>query len=101
VTRRLPALKLNNWRRQYSGINTHATRELEELREQNGEVKRLLAETTELEKYALREVARGEIRTQPQTPCGRHARERDGDVESPGLQGSWAGSPHLCMDTDR
>lgn len=51
---------LYNWRRQYSGMDTDAAKELKELREQNGKLKRLLAEA-ELEKDALREVARGKF----------------------------------------
>ena len=47
-----------NWRRAYGGMDVDAARELRELREQNARLKRLLAEA-ELEKDALREVARG------------------------------------------
>ncbi len=52
------AATLYNWRRAYGGMDTDAAKELKELREQNGRLKRLLAEA-ELEKDALREV-RGE-----------------------------------------
>lgn len=41
-------------------MNTDATKELRELREQNARLKRLLAES-ELEKDALREVAKGKF----------------------------------------
>ncbi|MGB2811250.1 MAG: IS3 family transposase [Mycobacterium sp.] len=51
---------LYNWRRTYGGLDTDAAKELKELREQNGRLKRLLAEA-ELEKDALREVAKGKI----------------------------------------
>jgi putative transposase len=51
---------LFNWRRQYGGMDTDAAKELKELREQNGKLKRLLAEA-ELEKDALREVAKGKF----------------------------------------
>ncbi|MCX8555514.1 MULTISPECIES: IS3 family transposase [Mycobacteriaceae] len=51
---------LYNWRRAYGGMDTDAARELKELREQNARLKRLLAEA-ELEKDALREVAKGKI----------------------------------------
>nr|WP_260938754.1 IS3 family transposase [Mycolicibacterium llatzerense] len=51
---------LYNWRRTYGGMDTDAAKELKELREQNGRLKRLLAEA-ELEKDALREVAKGKI----------------------------------------
>ncbi|CCQ18156.1 Transposase IS3/IS911 family protein [Rhodococcus sp. AW25M09] len=54
------AATLYNWRRQYGGMDTDAARELKELREQNGKLKRLLAEA-ELEKDALREVAKGKF----------------------------------------
>jgi putative transposase len=51
---------LYNWRRQYGGMDADAAKELKELREQNGRLKRLLAEA-ELEKDALREVAKGKF----------------------------------------
>jgi len=51
---------LYNWRRQYGGMDTDAAKELKELREQNGRLKRLLADA-ELEKDALREVAKGKF----------------------------------------
>ncbi|MBN7458502.1 IS3 family transposase [Mycobacteroides abscessus subsp. abscessus] len=51
---------LYNWRRTYGGMDTDAAKELKELREQNARLKRLLAEA-ELEKDALREVAKGKI----------------------------------------
>ena len=54
------AATLYNWRRQYGGMDTDAAKELKELREQNGKLKRLLAEA-ELEKDALREVAKGKF----------------------------------------
>ncbi|MFR9774372.1 transposase [Nocardia sp. SC052] len=55
---KVSAATLYNWRRQYGGMDTDAARELEELREQNARSKRLLAEA-ELEKDALREIAKG------------------------------------------
>ncbi len=48
---------LYNWRRSYGSIDVDAAKELNELREQNTRLKRLLAEA-ELEKDALREVAK-------------------------------------------
>ena len=51
---------LYNWRRSYGGMDPDAAKELKELREQNGRLKRLLAEA-ELEKDALREVAKGKL----------------------------------------
>ena len=51
---------LYNWRRSYGGMDTDAAKELKELREQNARLKRLLAEA-ELEKDALREVAKGKF----------------------------------------
>src|SRR4030081_29927 len=54
------AATLYNWRRAYGGVDTDAAKELKELREQNGRLKRLLAEA-ELEKDALREVAKGKF----------------------------------------
>ncbi len=51
---------LYNWRRMYGGMDVSAAKELKELREQCGRLKRLLAEA-ELEKDALREVARGKF----------------------------------------
>jgi putative transposase len=54
------AATLYNWRRAYGGMDTDAAKELKELREQNGRLKRLLADA-ELEKDALREVAKGKF----------------------------------------
>ena len=54
------AATLYNWRRSYGGMDTDGAKELKELREQNGRLKRLLAEA-ELEKDALREVAKGKF----------------------------------------
>ncbi|QHD88374.1 IS3 family transposase (plasmid) [Gordonia sp. JH63] len=54
------AATLYNWRRQYGGMDADAAKELKELREQNGRLKRLLADA-ELEKDALREIAKGKI----------------------------------------
>lgn len=54
------AATLYNWRRAYGGMDTDAAKELRELREQNTRLKRLLAEA-ELEKDALREVAKGKF----------------------------------------
>ena len=51
---------LYNWRRSYGGMDPDAAKELKELREQNGRLKRLLADA-ELEKDALREVAKGKF----------------------------------------
>ena len=51
---------LYNWRRSYGGMDPDAVKELKELREQNGRLKRLLADA-ELEKDALREVAKGKF----------------------------------------
>jgi putative transposase len=50
---------LCNWRC-HGGMDTNAANELKELRDQNGRLKRLLAEA-ELEKDALREVAKGKF----------------------------------------
>ena len=54
------AATLYNWRRAYAGMDADAAKELKELREQNGRLKRLLAEA-ELEKDGLREVAKGKF----------------------------------------
>lgn len=54
------AATLYNWRRTYGGMDIDAAKELKELREQNTRLKRLLAEA-ELEKDALREVAKGKF----------------------------------------
>jgi transposase-like protein len=51
---------LYNWRRVYGGMDAGAAKELKELRKQNSRLKRLLAEA-ELEKDALREVAKGKF----------------------------------------
>jgi putative transposase len=49
---------LYSWRRAYGGMDADAAKELKELREQNQRLKRLLADA-ELEKDALREIAKG------------------------------------------
>ena len=54
------AATLYNWRRAYGGMDLDAAKELKELREQNGRLKRLLAEA-ELVKDALREVAKAKF----------------------------------------
>ena len=54
------AATLYNWRRAYGGMDLDAAKELKELREQNGRLKRLLADA-ELEKDALREVAKAKF----------------------------------------
>ncbi|WP_112650005.1 IS3 family transposase [Mycobacterium xenopi] len=54
------AATLYNWRRAYGGMDLDGAKELKELREQNTRLKRLLAEA-ELQKDALREVAKGKI----------------------------------------
>ncbi len=54
------AATLYNWRRQYGGVDTAAAKELKELRDQNARLKRLLADA-ELEKDALREIAKGKF----------------------------------------
>jgi putative transposase len=54
------AATLHSWRRQYGGVDTDAAKELKELREQNARLKRLLADA-ELEKDALREIAKGKF----------------------------------------
>ncbi|BBU20532.1 putative transposase [Mycobacterium xenopi] len=54
------AATLYNWRRAYGGMDLDGAKELKELREQNTRLKRLLAEA-ELQKDALREVAKGKF----------------------------------------
>ncbi len=54
------AATLYNWRRAYGGMDLDAAKEFKELREQNGRLKRLLAEA-ELVKDALREVAKAKF----------------------------------------
>ena len=49
-----------NWRRQYGGMDGDGAKELKELREQNNRLKRLRADA-ELEKDALREIAKGKF----------------------------------------
>ncbi|MBY6312451.1 MULTISPECIES: transposase [Nocardiaceae] len=48
------------WRLSYGGMDNDAWKELKELREHNSRLKRLLAKA-ELDKDALREVAKGEF----------------------------------------
>lgn len=88
------AATLYNWRRAYGGMDTDAAKELKELREQNSGLKRLLADA-ELEKDALREVAKENSEPGCQAPRRGHAQ---GDIEhvgAVGVQGRWAGPLHL------
>jgi putative transposase len=88
------AATLYNWRRAYGGMDADAAKELKELREQNGRLKRLLAEA-ELEKDALREVAEGN--SEPGCSAARrgHAQRHVEHVGAVGVQGGWACSFHL------
>ena len=88
------AATLYNWRRAYGGMDTDAAKELKELREQNSRLKRLLAEA-ELEKDALREVARENSEPSCQAPRRRHAHDHVEHVGTVGVQGGWAGPLHL------
>ncbi|NMD57139.1 transposase [Tsukamurella columbiensis] len=54
------AATLYNWRRSYGGMDLDAAKELKDLRDQNNRLKRMIAEA-ELEKDALREVAKGKF----------------------------------------
>ena len=94
------AATLYNWRRQYGGMDTDAAKELKELREQNGKLKRLLAEA-ELEKDALREVALENSEPSRQAPRRRRAREHHESVETTGVQSCWACPLHVRTNTDR
>ncbi|MGP3709200.1 transposase, partial [Gordonia paraffinivorans] len=85
------AATLYNWRRQYGGMDGDAAKELKELREQNGRFKRLLADA-ELEKDALREIAKENSEPNRQTRRHRHAQRRDEHVRTQGVQGCWAHS---------
>jgi putative transposase len=88
------AATLYNWRRTYGGMDTDAAKELKELREQNGRLKRLLAEA-ELEKDALREVAKENSEPSCQASRRGHAQGHVEHVGAVGVQGRWAGSLHL------
>src|ERR1700736_2865704 len=90
---------LYNWRRTYGGMDTDAAKELKELREQNSRLKRLLAEA-ELEKDALREVAKGNSEPRCQASRRGHAQGHLEDVGAVGVQGRWAGSFHLPPSAD-
>jgi transposase-like protein len=56
----ISAATLYSWRHQHGGMDTDAAKELKELREQNAQLKRLLADA-ELEKDALHEISRGKF----------------------------------------
>ena len=88
------AATLYNWRRAYGGMDTDAAKELKELREQNARLKRLLAEA-ELEKDALREVAKENSEPSCQAPRRRHADHQFEHVGTVGVQGGWAGPFYL------
>ena len=85
---------LYNWRRTYGGMDVDAAKELKELRERNSRLKRLLAEA-ELEKDALREVAKGNSEPSCQAPRRGHAQGHVGHVRAVGVQSSWACPFHL------
>ena len=85
---------LYNWRRTYGGMDVDAAKELKELREQNSRLKRLLAEA-ELEKDALREVAKGKFEPSCQAPRRGHAQGHVEHVRAVGVQSSWACPFHL------
>lgn len=48
------------WRKQYAGMSVEEAKELRALRDENARLKRLVAEA-ELEKLALREIAKGKF----------------------------------------
>ena len=85
---------LYNWRRSYGGMDPDAAKELKELREQNARLKRLLADA-ELEKDALREVAKGKFEPSCQASRRRHAHDHVEPVGTVGVQSGWAGPIHL------
>ena len=85
---------LYNSRRAYGGMDTDAVKELKELREQNGRLKRLLAEA-ELEKDALREVAKENSEPSCQAPRRGHAQRCVEHVRTVGVHRSWAVPLHL------
>ena len=93
------AATLYNWRRTYGGMDTDAVKELKELREQNGRLKRLLAEA-ELEKDALRRWPRENSEPSCQAPRRGHAQEDTEHVGAVGVQGRWAGPLHLPKPAD-
>ena len=97
---RVSAATLYNWRRAYGGMDTDAAKELKELREQNGRLKRLLAEA-ELEKDALREVAKGNSEPGRQAPRRGHAQGHVEHVGAVGVQSGWACSLHLPAASGR
>jgi len=88
------AATLYNWRRAYGGMDVNAAKELKELRDQNARLKRLLAEA-ELEKDALREVAKGIFEPGCQAPRRGHAQGGPEHVRTVGVQGRRARAIHL------
>jgi hypothetical protein len=81
-------------------MDTDAAKELKESREQNSRPKRLLADA-ELEKDALREVAKGKFEPSCQTPRCGHACGDHGCVETVGVQSNWARPFHVQPYPDR
>ena len=57
------------WRNQFGGLKARDAKRLKDLERENATLKRLLAEA-ELEKAALKEIAKGEFKPDP-PPCGR------------------------------
>jgi transposase-like protein len=94
------AATMYNWRRQYGGVDTDAAKELKELREQNARLKRLLADA-ELEKDALREIAKGNSEPSGQASRRGHAQASQEHVGTVGVQGRWAPSIDLSAAAGR
>ena len=93
------AATLYNWRRTYGGMDTDAAKELKELREQNGRLKRLLAGGRAGEGRATGG-GQGKILS---PAAKRRAVDMLGDVErvgAVGVQGRWAGPLHLPKPAD-
>ena len=85
---------LYNWRRSYGGMDPDAAKELKELREQNGRLKRLLAEA-ELERTRCARWPRENSEPGRQAPRRRHAQGHVEHVGTVGVQGGWACPFHV------
>jgi putative transposase len=89
-----------NWRGAYGGMDTDAAKELKELREQNGWLKRLLTEA-EMEKTHCARWPRENSEPSCQAPRRGHAHHHVEHVGTIGVQGGWAGPLHLPTPAGR
>ncbi|MBS4729251.1 hypothetical protein MSM1_13195 [Mycobacterium sp. SM1] len=90
----MSAATLYNWRRAYGGMDLEAVTKLKELRGQNTRLKQPLTKA-ELEKDALREVAKGKVSARPPSGAPGLAQSGAGPVGAAGVQSGRVCPLHL------